>query len=59
MFLRAIDWFNKASRLFSRCFRLKIGLNEFLGEKNMNLVLSELHHGSPFFLKRKFDCEVS
>ena len=33
MFLRAIDWFNKASKLFSRCFRLKIGLNEFLGEK--------------------------
>jgi len=45
VFLRAIDWFNKASRLFSRCFRLK----------NMNLVLSELRHGSPFFLKRKFD----
>lgn len=55
MFLRAIDWFNKASRLFSRCFRLKIGLNEFLGEKKHEPCLSGLRHGSSFFLKRKFD----
>jgi len=33
-----MNWFNKTSRMFSKCFWSRIGSNSFFGEKSMNLV---------------------